>query len=144
MGTCSEAAHRQIASFSGLLPAVSMVRPFHSRQPSNPPCLAALEHSSLRVLKGSLASSWAKIKLQDHHYLANCSSERTCTLTHEAVCVCTAGHVCKHGRNMPKIRPVNYKLRLNVASKCSRVIESSVCPPPLPRPGFSSGRAPVE
>lgn len=51
MRTCSEAALRQIASSSGLLPAVSMVKPFHSRQPSNPPCLAALEHSSLRFLE---------------------------------------------------------------------------------------------
>lgn len=47
MRTCSEAARRQAASFSGPFPAVSMVNPFHSRQPSNPPWLAALEHSSL-------------------------------------------------------------------------------------------------
>lgn len=51
MRTCSEASLRQIASSSDLLPAVSMVKPFHSHQPSNPPCLAALEHSLLRFLE---------------------------------------------------------------------------------------------
>lgn len=71
MRTFSEAAHCQIASSSGLLPAVSMVKPFHSRHPSNPPCLAALEHSSLRFLESG--SIKAKIKLQDHQYLGMCS-----------------------------------------------------------------------
>lgn len=37
--------------------------------------------------------------------------------------------MCKHGRNMPKISLMNYKLGLNAASKCNRVMEFSACPP---------------